>query len=259
VDDLPLHIGKDLHRQKPIEGRSKKHRVITSDLEFKIAQMKHTPLKTQVFIILSLLFSIIGNIATVEAQVPVVTEMIPFPDGPDRQAYVVTIPIGELKKISNHWDDYVGNDAYGWETQKDGIHGQRGVMEKNISSRKFAVYNEIVTTELGVRLTIWFSQRRKPFTATKPGDKLDIAIKKYIQDFAIDQYKRGIQTQLKYEQHLKREMEMELASLKRDQENPKHAIGDGEFQLQTAAANKSIEAHNVKMQELLDTLSAIQK
>lgn len=198
-----------------------------------------------------------GNIATVEAQISVVTEMIPFPDGPDRQAYVVTIPIGELKKISKHWNDYIGNDTYGWESQKDGIHGQRGVTEKTISSRKFAVYNEIVTTELGVRLTIWFEQRRKPFTATKTGDKLNLAIKKYIQDFAIDQYKRGIQSRLKDEQHLKQELQMELVALNRDQENSNKAISDSEYRTQTAAVNQSIESQNVKMQGLLDRLSAM--
>jgi hypothetical protein len=215
-------------------------------------------MKTRIFLILSLLICQLGNIKTVGAQVPVVTEMIPFPDGPDRQAYVVTIPIAELKKVSNHWNDYVGNDAYGWESQKDGIHRQRGIMEKSISNRKFGVYNEIVMTELGVRLTIWFDRNGKAFATTKPGDRMDRAIKKYIQDFAMDQYKRAIQSRLKDQQHAKQKMEMELVTLNRAQENSNKALSDGEYRTQTAAVNRSIEVQNVKMQELLDRLSAIQ-
>lgn len=219
--------------------------------------MKNPILKTQLIIIFLIVISVIGGIATVEAQIPVVTEMIPFPDGPDRQVYVVTIPISTLKQVSNRWDDYVGSTAYGWESQKDGIHRQRGIMEKTISPRKFTVYNEIVTTELGVRLTIWFEQKRKSLVSSKTGDKIDFAIKKYILEFVLNQYRRGIQIQLKDEQSLRKKIEMKLVALHRAQGNPQHAISDLEYNLQTAAIDWAIDEQNLKMQGLLDKLSAI--
>ena len=214
-------------------------------------------MKTQVLIILSILFSIIGNVATVEAQLPVVMEMIPFPDRQDRPAYVVTIPVAELIIVRKRWDDYVGKNARGWESQKKGIHRQRGIIEKTISTQKFAVYNEIVATELGTRLTVWFDQNGCPLVASKPGDELDLAIKKYIQDFAVDQYEKAIRIELKKAQKMKRKMEMELSALNRAQENPKRAIAAEDYRSQVASVSIAMVLQNTKMQELLDMLSAI--
>lgn len=214
-------------------------------------------LKTQLFITLSLLLSLIGNVFNVRAQIPVETEMIPFPDRPDRQAFVVTIPVAELTKVNRRWEDYAGENAYGWESQKNGVHRQRGVMEKSISDRKFAIYNQIVMTDKGVRLTIWFDQNGCPLAYAQPGDKMDIAIKRYIRVFALDQYKKAIRIRLKEEQKTKRKMEMELSALHRAQENPKRAIAAEDYRGQVSDVSISMVAQNTKMQELLDKLSAI--
>lgn len=213
--------------------------------------------KPRPIILLFLLALQLGNIPPCYGQISVVREMIPRNDGPNFQAYFVTIPIGTLKKIQSRWNDYIGENAYGWESQKNGIHRQRGIIEKKVSSQKFAVSNEIVMTDLGVRLTIWFTQKRKPLVASKTGDKLDLAFKKYIHDFAVAEYRKAAQTQLKGAQHLKDKMEVELAALHQNQQRPRRAIGDGDYRAKTATIIKSIDMQNLKMQKLSGILDTV--
>ena len=214
-------------------------------------------MKTQVLIALCFLLIQIGNVTPVQAQLPIVMEMIPNADGLDYVAYVVTIPIAQVNKVKGNWSDYIGQDSYGWPSEKNGIHRQRGIVESTISPKKFTVYSEFVTTESGVRLTAWFTQKKSPLVASKSGDKLDLAIKKYIHFFAIRQYRSAIQIQLKKEQNLRRKQEMRLASLLRTKEHDVPSISDSVFEEQERTLTRSIESQNSKMQKLLDLLSDI--
>lgn len=214
-------------------------------------------MRTQALILISLFISAPGMVATLEAQIPVVMEMIPFPDGPDRQAYVVTIPMAELKKTDRCWGEYLEENAFGWESVRKGVHRQSGIMEKSISARRFTVYNEIVMTDSGVRLTIWLEQNRSSLVSQEIDGQTDKAIRKYIQDFALDQYRSAIRIRVKKKQRMIRKMERELASLIRVQENPNRAIDDGDYRIQLASVILSIETENTKMQGLVDKLSAV--
>ena len=215
-------------------------------------------MKTPAFVVLSLLLlAQLETIPSALAQLIVIAESIPDPQGPDLAGYSVIIPISKIKKVKNHWSEYIEQDSYGWRSGKNGIHRQKGMMESSISSEKFTIYSEVVTTDSGVRLTVWFEQNDKALVASESGDKLDLAIKKYIHDFAIKQYRDAIQIQLKEKQLHKRRKEMELAGLSNAQKNSSTAQTHATFKEQEKTILSSIEYQNVKMQELLDLMSSI--
>jgi hypothetical protein len=200
-------------------------------------------------------FSQMIGISPVNGQIPVLMEMIPNDDGPDSHAYTVTIPFAELKKTERNWGDYLEENAFGWESVKNGVHRQSGIENKSISESRFSVYNEMVMTPKGVRLTIWFEQKRKPLMPKENGDALDVAMRKYIHDFAINEYRREIQSRLKDEQRAKQKLELKRASLNKAQLNPNNALSEDDYMAQTTAIKQSIEAQNVKMTKLLEALN----
>jgi hypothetical protein len=209
-------------------------------------------------LLLASLSQMIG-ISPVNGQIPVTLEVIPNDKGIDRQVYTVTIPLAELKKTERNWGDYLEENAFGWESVKKGVHRQSGILEKTISARRFSIYNEMVMTESGVRLTIWFEQQRRPLTAEKTGDRLDVALKGYIHKFAIGQYSTAIQSRLKDQQRAKQKLELQQASLNRGQSKPKQELSEEDYRTQTAAISQSIVAQNLKMQGLLDMMNRIQR
>jgi hypothetical protein len=176
--------------------------------------------------------------------------MLSNSSGSDQRVYSVVIPIAQLKTINNRWNNYIGFNAYGWESEKDGIHMQRGIIDTSISEKKFAIASELATIPTGVRLNLWFSQRGCPLVNASTEAKLDIAIKKYVQVFADSQYKKGIHTQLKEDKCLKKKMERHLAALHRHQGRPKCVLSNVEYQAQAAAITKSIDEQDAKVQAL---------
>ncbi len=190
------------------------------------------------------------NAPMVLAQLPVTIAMISNSSGSDQRVYSVVIPIAQLKTINNRWNNYIGFNAYGWESERDGIHVQRGIIDTSISEKKFAIASELAIIPTGVRLNLWLSQRGCPLVNASTEAKLDIAIKKYVQVFADSQYKKGIHTQLKEDQCLKKKMERNLAALHRHQGRPKCVLSHEEYQAQAAAITKSIDEQDAKVQAL---------
>jgi hypothetical protein len=219
--------------------------------------MKVKNLKSLFLVLLLASLSQIIGISPVNGQIPVTLEVITDDKGIDRQVYTVTIPLVELKKTDRLWREHLEETAFGWGAEKNGVYRQTGILEKSVSTRRFSVNSETVMTESGVRLTIWFEQKKRPFVAEKSGDRLDVALKRYIHDFAINRYRNGIQSRLKDEQRAKQKLELQQASLNRGQGNPNHALSEDDYRTQTAAIDQSIVEQNHKLQGLLDMMNRI--
>lgn len=208
------------------------------------------------FLVLSLLFlALLGNISHVHGQIFVTSELIPQDNGPDILGYSTTIPFSGIKTTTETWNNYLGDSSYGWESKKNGVHRHKGVREKSISEKKFTVYNEFVNTDKGVRLTVWFTQNGRPLVPSASGDDLNIAVINYIHDYAIDQYRSGLQLQLKVEQNRRREIQLELAHLTRGQEKKRTALSKENFDEQSGVLVESIKEQNLKMHALLQSLN----
>ncbi len=258
VAGLLLCSREDFHKPQTVHARPWSWKIPYTDSEYDLntnSMIKHSTMKKNVLNLLLFALPLLGNTAYAQVGISVNTEMIPFDYGPDRMVHFVTIPFSELNAVTENWNNYLGDSPYGWESKKNGIHRHKGVREKSISDKKFTVHNEFVKTDKGVRLTVWFTQNGRPLEPSKIGDELAVAIKKFIRDFAIGQYREGIQIQLQAEQNLRRKIQMELGQLKRHQEKKRTAITKEKYAEQSDLLVESIKEQNLKMHALLQNLN----
>lgn len=168
----------------------------------------------------TLLFTILSAFSMVAfAQKTITVDVIPQPAGNNAQTVFSTdIPQANLKDVKKDWMKYISKDSKGNPKEENGEYIQYRAAYKNISPRPFDVYSKLTETSEGVRLTAWFTQNGRVFLSKESYSSDNMAVQKYLRDFAVEQYRNAVQSELKMEQDKLSTLEKEFASSVNDEE-----------------------------------------
>ena len=167
-------------------------------------------------------------------------------------SYLVEIPEAKIKEVEKDWLKYISAGSKGKATVVNGENLQTDAIYKNISPNPFNVYSKLVETIEGVNLTVWITDNNSAFISKTPNSIEDLAVQKYVRDFAVKEYQTIVQEELKMEQDKQKKLERELAALIRDEESAVKKTNDNERNIARAkdaitTNDADIEASSAKI------------
>jgi hypothetical protein len=142
--------------------------------------------------------------------------------------FYVDIPQSDLKSTERPWHRYIGRRSKGRSSDANGIHLQLGAVNSNISPEPFDVNSTLTETIGGMRLTAWLTRNGKPFVSKDASTGQQAAVRKYLHDFAIGQYREAVEAELKTETSKLKDMEKSLASIIKDGEKSGRTVSRNE-------------------------------
>ena len=180
---------------------------------------------------------------TVQAQI---TVEITAPQTADAStSYFVDIPQANRNTTEKAWLKYVGKRSKGKASESNGQYVQLGAVNKNISATPFDVHSTMVEAIGGVRLTAWFTN------GTAAGQ--DLAIKKYLHDFAILHYRTVVTQELNTETSKLKTMEKSLAKIIKEGERSGQTINRND-----RSGKRTTEAMTVSEQAIVNKAESIE-
>ncbi len=133
-------------------------------------------------------------------------------------AYQIDLPKSRLEKTEKDWMNYIQKGAKGKPALVNGEVVMQNAVSPNISAAPFNVYSTLLETTAGVRLTSWFSQNNDSlFFSNAIGDR-NLAVEKYLHDFAVQEYKEIVQNELNDENAKLKKLQGELKDLYNEQD-----------------------------------------
>jgi hypothetical protein len=164
---------------------------------------------------------------TAFAQKNITVDEAPRPMSKDTQfSYLVEIPQAKVKQVEKDWLKYISIKSKGKATVVNGENLQTEAVYKNISPNPFNVYSKLVETTDGVNLTVWLTDNNAAFISKTPNSIEDLAVQKYVRDFAVQEYKLAVEEELKMERNKLNDIEKQQASLIKDEEKSNKKIND---------------------------------
>ena len=162
------------------------------------------------------LISLMMLAAQVNAQDALQVEIESQPSSTNDQAiFFVDIPQAKQTRVEKQWLRYVGKRSKGRSSDNAGQHMQLGAVNKNVSAEPFDVGSKVVGTPSGVRLSAWLTRNGLAFVNKESVTGQDLAVKKYLRDFAVEQYRCAVKDELKIEQSKLKDMEKSLRGLEK--------------------------------------------
>jgi hypothetical protein len=167
--------------------------------------------------------------AQVKAQDALKVEIESQPSSTDAQAiFFVDIPQATQAQVEKDWLRYVGRRSKGRSSVNAGQHMQVGAVNKNVSAEPFDVGSKVVGTPSGVRLSAWLTRNGLAFVNKESVTGQDLAVKKYLRDFAVAQYRSAVRDELKAEQSKLKDMERSMVGLEKSGDKSGRAVSSNE-------------------------------
>ena len=160
-----------------------------------------------------------------------------------QNAYVTEIPQGKLKEVVSGWKKHVKHESKNSIENSGGEIIMRETIIPNISSTPIYIYARLLETEQGVNLTAFFSENDSVFLSSISSVEKSIAIKKFMKDFVIQQYKVAVYHEQDAENKKLSKFENDLEDLIKANEK----------------ANKRINEDERKIDKIKDDISANRK
>lgn len=174
------------------------------------------------------LLSFVMLAAQVNAQDALLVEIEPQPSVPNAQViFFVDIPQTKQQDVEKDWLKYVGKRSKGRASANNGQHLQAGAVNSNIAAEPFDINSKVVGTPGGVRLSAWLTRNNLAFVEKESVTGQDLAVKKYLRDFAVEQFRCAV----------KEELKTETAKLKAMEKSLNSAIKEGERSGETINRN----------------------
>jgi len=156
---------------------------------------------------------------TVFAQQPLLVTMDSIKSNDNlRNSFTVDIPKVSLKDVERDWLKTVGKRATGEESVVNGENIQKGAVNKNISSEPFTLYSKLIETTAGVRITVWLAQNNIVSASGMANANQDLAVQKFMRDFALSAYREALEEELKTEEHKLRDLEKDMSKAVKSEE-----------------------------------------
>lgn len=177
---------------------------------------------------------------TAAAQKPIIIDHAVRLMSKDTQpSYQFEIPQTTLKDVEKDWLKYLSTGSKGKATVVNGENLQPAAVNTNVSAKPFNVYSKVLETSEGIRITAWFTENDTVFLCKALNSDQDLAIQKYLHDFAVTEYKTAVSTELKNEQEKLKALEKTLEGLYKDEEKASKKISESNRSIQKSNDNTS--------------------
>lgn len=163
-----------------------------------------------------------------KAQTPVlVEEVIKEMSKGMQNGYEVMVPEVTLRSVKSDFGKYLRKDSKGKLKEEDGEGHMTMAVNKNISPNPFTVYYRLLESESGVRINAFFADNDSAsFYSTAVNPDQSSAIKKYLKDFAVKEYKEVVSDELESQKRKQKSFEGELESLIKSKQRSEKNISE---------------------------------
>ncbi|MDW8418507.1 MAG: hypothetical protein RML37_03740 [Chitinophagales bacterium] len=170
-------------------------------------------------------FLFLGKGISAQADLQITTEVRSFSKG-NYSSYQVTIPQASLRDTEREWMRYLRRGSKARPEMINGEIIQRGAVDKNVSPAPFIVYSKLLETGKEVILTAWFTDNDTLFYSAAQSSDRDIAVRKYLRDFAVLAYRNALSAELSREKQKLNALEEALEALIRSEERARRKINE---------------------------------
>ena len=192
-----------------------------------------------------------------------------------QNCYVFLIPQADLKDVQNDWKKYVKKDAKGKPEDSNGETKMIGAVNKNISPLPINIYATFLQTSDGIQMSAWFADGTN-FISTQANSDRSVGVQNYLHNFAVQEYKDVVKSQLEQEQKKQKDLEKvydgfvkdqkkaenNISSHNKDIEKLQNKIADEQKNITTAQSNQSTsraeaDRQKAKVQQVNEMLNNI--
>lgn len=149
-------------------------------------------------------------------------------------SFAAEIPQAKLKDVDKAWRKYISAGSKSKIVEAGDEINLVGAVNKNITTEVFNIYSKLLETTEGVKVTAWFSLNDSVYISKDQNNDKDLAVKKYMLDFALDQYREVVKDELKKEQDKTKDLEGEMKDLIKAEEKSNKKISEYERSIQRA-------------------------
>ena len=135
-----------------------------------------------------------------------------------KPAYQFEIPQAHLKQTKKDWISYLKKGAKAKLIDANGEVWMPGAVSDNVTSAPFNVYSTLLETTTGVRLTAWVSFNNDSIYISPGISDRNLAVEKYLHDFALLEYKVAVNAQLQSENVKLKKLQNQLEVLYKQQD-----------------------------------------
>jgi len=189
-----------------------------------------------------LVFIFSSSILFAQQEIKVEETTKPMSKG-SQSGFVTEVPQAKLKDVTSGWKKYVKHDTKNSITEDNGDLIMKETMISNISPKPLYVYARFLETDMAVRLTAFFSEDDSTFISAQSSEDKSIAIKKFLRDFVVQQYKNAVYHELDAEKKKLAKLEGELDDLIKANDKANKRISENDRKIDKAkddiAANRA--------------------
>lgn len=160
----------------------------------------------------------------------------------NQRTFQVDIPNSVLNSVKKNWLKYLQKDSEGKASVVDGNYLQEGVVNTSISPNPFSVYSKLQQTSDYTRLTVWFMDNEMIFFSRESDANQEILVKRYVYDFAFNEYQGVVAEELKSEVNDLDKLKKEMDKLVKSNEASLMLIGENKRLIERT--NAQIEVVN---------------
>jgi hypothetical protein len=169
-------------------------------------------MKTKYYRIIFFLFFLFPLITTAQQKI-VVEEVVKEMSKGTNNGYEFMIPEAMISDIKNDFRNNMRKDSKSKVQEANGEFFIIGAVNKSISPGPFNIYARLKDAGDGVLIDAFFTPDDSLFFSTAVNGEQSIAIKKFLKDFAVKQYKKVVQKQLDTEKRKLIALEDQLEDL----------------------------------------------
>jgi len=187
----------------------------------------------------------VSVIATAQKPIVVTEDTFAMSKGV-QPGFQVEIPQVTLIEVEKHWLKYVSNGSKGKSLNLNGENLQTGAVNANISAKPFNVYSKLLETIEAVRITAWFTENDTVFLSKQLNNDQDLAVQKYMRDFAVAEYQAVVKDELKAEESKLKALDKDLNGLIKEEEKSAKKVSESNRAIQKS--NDNISSNNANIQ-----------
>src|SRR6185436_2191642 len=147
-----------------------------------------------------------------------------------QNGFTTDVPESHIKEVTNGWKKYIRNKES--VDENDGEIVFKSAVITYIMPTPVTVYSRLLESEKGVRLTVFFSENDSVFVNAVTSEEKSVAAKKFLRDFAIQQYKIAAGHEADVEKKRLSKLEDDLESIVKTKEKAGTRIKEDERKIE---------------------------
>jgi len=157
-----------------------------------------------------------------------------------KNGYEVTVPEAMLRDVKADFSHYIRKDSKSRAEEKDGELFIIGAKNRDISPDLFTIYAKLQDTEQGIKITAFFTPDDSVFISSVENEHQSEAVKKYLKEFALVQYKDIVKKELAEEKRKQSQLESQLEDLVHSKQRSERNINESKRTIENN--NRDIES-----------------